>query len=183
MAKRFTDSEKWKKKWFRELSPIHKCFWQYLLDSCNHAGIWEVDFYLAGVFIGRELDQKEVRDVFSKQYKILNRGSKWLIKDFIDFQYGELNPSNRAHLSVINILKKQGAYKGLASSLLGGKDKDKDNKEKTNKDSSNLDSKTVVINSKYNNNKEKLKPASAAQRKKMHHDTKKLLKTIGRKIK
>ena len=44
MAKRFTDTIKWKKRFFRELSNEYKLLWLYLVDDCDHAGIWEVDF-------------------------------------------------------------------------------------------------------------------------------------------
>lgn len=51
---------------------------------------------------------------------------KWLVRKFVNFQYGALNPENRAHQSVIDNLQKEGAYKVLASPLQGRKDKDKD---------------------------------------------------------
>ena len=51
---------------------------------------------------------------------------KWFISKFIDFQYGTLNPENRTHKSVIDILNKEGAYKGLTSPELGCKDKGTD---------------------------------------------------------
>lgn len=129
MPKRFTATEKWDKVWFRKLKPEHKCFWIYIIDRCNHAGIWEVDFELASMYIGIKIDETEARKEFEKQYQELNKGSRWFIKDFIDFQYnGELNPLNKAHLSVINILKKEGAYEGLDRGLQAPKDmvKDKD---------------------------------------------------------
>ncbi len=126
MAKRFTATEKWDKVWFRKLKPEHKCFWMYLIDRCNHAGVWEVDFELAEMYIGCKLNEPELKQVFEKQFVVLNDGSRWFIKDFVDFQYGVLNPENRAHASVISILTKEGAYKGLTRSLQGRKDKDKD---------------------------------------------------------
>ena len=55
----------------------------------------------------------------------INGDSKWFIRPFIEFQYGVLNPDNRVHLSIINILEKN-KIKPLASPLLGAKDKDKD---------------------------------------------------------
>lgn len=134
MGKRFTCTEKWKKVWFRKLSPIHKCFWTYLCDNCNHAGVWEVDFEAAEWFIGKELDLKQLKADFSKQYVEIAKGKKWFVRDFVEFQYGTLNPDNRAHLSVINILKKEGAYKGLTSSLEGRKDKDMDKDKVKEKD-------------------------------------------------
>ncbi len=110
MAKRLTDSDKWKKAWFRHLSPTHKCFWQYLLDNCNNAGIWDVDFEAASFHIGDQLDALEAMETFRKQYLPFALGKRWFVIDFIDFQYGELKPSSNAHVSVINTLKKHGLF-------------------------------------------------------------------------
>ena len=132
MAKRFTDTDKWKKKWIRELSPEMKLFWFYLLDNCDHAGIWEVDIKLAAFQIEVELDESEILNTFNRKIVPFKPG-KWFVPKFIVYQYGELNKSNRAHLSVIKILTKYGLYKGLNEveqgaykSLEGAKDKDKD---------------------------------------------------------
>jgi hypothetical protein len=60
-------------------------------------------------------------------------GDKWFMPKFVEFQYGnELNEDNRVHRSVIEMLKKEGAYKGLVRAIQGCKDKDKD-KDKDNK--------------------------------------------------
>ena len=134
MAKRFTDSTKWKKPWFRKLKPEYKVFWFYLLDQCCHAGIWEVDFELAEFFCGK-LDINEIKKVFSKQIKEFDQGKRWFIQDFIDFQYGELNDKVNAHKSAINRLKKYKLYKNnkllinsskAVVSTVKDKDKDKD---------------------------------------------------------
>ena len=118
MSKRFTDSDKWKKKWFRCLSNDHKVFWIYVLDQCDHAGIWEVDFEAAEFFCSG-IDESEIRQVFKKQYQEIDNGKRWFLKDFVDFQYGTLNENNRAHLSVIHILLKYKLIenKGLIRSL------------------------------------------------------------------
>ena len=112
MAKRFTETLKWKKKWIRELGPEMKLFWFYLLDNCDHAGIWEVDIELAAFQIGIELDESEILNTFNRKIVPFKPG-KWFVPKFIVYQYGELNESNRAHLSVIKILTKYGLYKGL----------------------------------------------------------------------
>lgn len=131
IAKRFTDSEKWKKGWFRKLNPVYKCLWVYICDNCNMAGIWDVDFELAEIFIGAKLEPQEIKEVFKKQYQELNSGSKWFIKDFISFQYGELIENNNFHKSVVALLKKAGVFEGLISPSRGAlvkekvKDKDK----------------------------------------------------------
>jgi hypothetical protein len=106
MSKRFTDSDKWKRQWFRRLPPAMKCFWAYVLDNCNNAGIWEVDFEAASFNVGEELNALDVMEAFRKQYYPFALGKRWFIIDFIDFQYGDLRPTNNLHVSVINTLKK-----------------------------------------------------------------------------
>ncbi|MDQ7818728.1 MAG: hypothetical protein RDU14_17005 [Melioribacteraceae bacterium] len=149
MAKRFTDTNKWNKVWFRKLSPVHKCFWNYLTDNCNHAGIWDVDLETAKYFIGKELNLETVKEIFSKQIIELDGGKRWFLIDFIEFQYNcdinSLNPSNNVHKSIIQILKKydiytllQGATEGLLSPLQGAKDKDKEQAIDMDKDKENL---------------------------------------------
>jgi len=122
MAKRFTATEKWIDPWFTGLAPIDKLFWIFLLDNCDHAGIWQVNWPLVQFHIKDYVFNEQV---FNGRIKQLNP-EKWFIPKFIVFQYGELNPENRAHLSVICILKKEGAYKGLITTFQGRKDMVKD---------------------------------------------------------
>lgn len=110
MAKRFTDTDKWKRQWFRHLKPAMKCFWSYVLDNCNNAGIWEVDFEAASFNVGEELNALDVMEAFRKQYFPFALGKRWFIIDFVDFQYGELKPSSNAHVAVINTLKKHDLF-------------------------------------------------------------------------
>ena len=151
MAKRFTDTGKWKKKWIRELGPEMKLFWFYLLDNCDHAGIWEVDIELAAFQIGIELDESEILNTFNRKIVPFKPG-KWFVPKFIVYQYGELNESNRAHLSVIKILTKYGLYKGLNEveqgaykKLEGAKDKDKDKELDKVKDKESKESQLLTI--------------------------------------
>ena len=123
MPKRYTDTDKWKKIWFRKLKNDHKVFWMYVLDQCDHAGIWEVDFELASYFCNG-IKESEIRKTFVKQYHEFDDGKRWFIKDFIEFQYRGLDESNRVHNSVITILKRHGLYKVLISFLHEAKDKD-----------------------------------------------------------
>lgn len=125
MAKRFTDSEKWKKNWFRKLPNDMKVFWIYICDNCNIAGIWEVDFELASFFTGNELNEAVVLRYMEKQIKVLSP-TKWLIVDFIAFQYGSLTPNNNLHKSVLNLINASGAAQGLTSPKAGDKVKVKD---------------------------------------------------------
>jgi len=128
MAKRFTDTDKWKKKFLKGLQAPYKLLWFYILDDCDHAGIWHVDLEVASLRIGEKLTEKKAIEFFSKKVFIFDEGEKWFIPDFITFQYGELNPNNRAHNSAINLLNKYkliNENKELISPLEGVKDKDK----------------------------------------------------------
>lgn len=112
MSKRFTDSEKWRKLWFRKLTPIHKCLWVYICDNCSLGGVWDVDFESASFFIDSNIDIEKAKLALKKQYQELNEGSKWFIKDFIFFQYGELKDNNNLHRAVISSMKNSGVYEG-----------------------------------------------------------------------
>ena len=134
MAKRFTDTNKYKKPFIRNLPGPYKLLWDYLYHDCDHAGIWIVDFEIAQIYIGSDMkiSKSEALKFFNlEEPKIveIDGGSKWFIPSFIEFQYGELNETNRAHNSVISILKKYNLfekYKDLISPLKGARDMDKE---------------------------------------------------------
>ncbi len=128
MAKRMTDTDKWKKRFVRDLSPQHKLLWFYILDDCNHAGIWEVDIEVASIRVGYELVYDMLPESFLDKIVIFDNGDKWFIPDFIDFQYGELNPNSNVHKSVISLLQRynlEGYVKGLQTLPNTVQDKDK----------------------------------------------------------
>lgn len=126
-----TDTDKWKKRFLRELKPQHKLLWFYILDDCNHAGIWDVDIEVASIRVGEELIYDMLPQAFLDKIVIFDNGDKWFIPEFIEFQYGELNPTSNVHKSVIALLDKynlEGYMKGSqgVQSTLKDKDKDKD---------------------------------------------------------
>lgn len=125
LAKRFTETSKWDKAWFRKLRPEIKCAWMFLCDRCDHAGIWHLDEEALEHFIGAPVSLVELLGSLGERVRMLG-SDKLFISAFIDFQYGVLNPLNRVHKSVIDRLAKEGAYKPLKSPLQGVKDKDKD---------------------------------------------------------
>lgn len=106
MAKRMTDTEKWKKRFFKKLCCKYKLLWLYILDDCNHAGVWDVDLEVAGLRVGEDFNESDVLTQFAENIIAIDDGDKWFIPKFIEFQYGELNPSSRVHQSVIKILDK-----------------------------------------------------------------------------
>lgn len=143
MAKRLTDSTKFEKRWIRKLPCAYKLFWVYLLDKCDHAGVYDVDIELAEFQLNVELDESMVLECFKEQVVVFKK-DKWFIPKFIDFQYGELKDTNKAHISVLKILTKynlleylnQGATKpliGTATQADKDKDMDKDMDKKKEK--------------------------------------------------
>jgi len=128
MAKRFTDTNKWYKSWFMDLTSDERELWLYMLDTCDHAGIWEVNWKLTKMLVSFQGDH--LPESFAKQVTKIS-DKKYFIKDFIEFQYGTLNPNVNAHKSVIKILEKYGIIEStlnepINNPYLGVKDKDKD---------------------------------------------------------
>ena len=138
MAKRMTDTDKYKKRFVRGLPGAYKLLWDYLYHDCNHAGIWHVDFEIAQIYLGADMpvDSKTALELFNADEErviVLDEGRKWFIPKFLEFQYGQMNPRNRVHLSVLKALMvfiENPAVKPLLSPFLGAiqgaKDKDKD---------------------------------------------------------
>ena len=107
MAKRFTDTMKWNEDWYLDLSLIDKLFWIYICDNCDHAGIFKPNKRMFELLIGGEIDvQKFLHTVNQDKPRICVLGNgRWFLAGFIEFQYGnKLNPNNRVHKSILNIL-------------------------------------------------------------------------------
>ncbi len=107
MAKRLTETNKWADPWFCSLNERDRLFWIYILDNCDHAGIWRANHMLINVFFpGYGQDFSRFGDRI-----VQVDAEKWFIPKFITFQYpGGLKKDNRAHLSVIEILQKSGLW-------------------------------------------------------------------------
>lgn len=133
MAKRFIDTDLFRKPFMRGLEAPYKALWVYLLCECDHAGIWTVELDVAELRMGMKLDAGKAIQKMGGAVVEIDGGKKWFLPDFVTFQYGTLNPANRVHESVIALLSKFGIdpnnpsqNKGHVSPLQGAKDKDKD---------------------------------------------------------
>jgi hypothetical protein len=104
MAKRLHDTDCWKKEWFRHLSINSKILWLYILDSCDCAGIWEKDLEMASFLTAVPLTDQNLTDV-SKQIKPID-GKRFIVLDFIEFQYGELSETSKMRKPVFTQLAK-----------------------------------------------------------------------------
>jgi len=141
MAKRFTDTDKYKKPFIRGLKGAYKLLWDYLYHECDNSGVWIVDFDIAQIYLGMDMpiNKREALEVFnSDEVKIveIDGGKKWFIPSFLTFQYGQLSPENRFHKSILLKLSQNGIdlNKPLTSPLQGSKDKDMDKDMDKNKD-------------------------------------------------
>ncbi len=111
--KRFTETTKWNDPWYRELPNTMKCVWHFILDHCDVAGIWVVDFKIVSFYVNESVDEVRVMAEFNKgklRVKELSGGSspKWFIPQFIIFQYGALSKESPPHKKIISILDREG---------------------------------------------------------------------------
>lgn len=137
MAKRFTDTNKYRKPFIRGLKGAYKLLWDFLYHDCDHAGIWIVDFEIAQMYVGADMKinkEDALKNFNEDEIRIieLDNGKKWFIPSFIEFQYGRLNDKNKAHSGIIIILSKYNliddnlCLKGHISPIQGAMDKYKD---------------------------------------------------------
>jgi hypothetical protein len=124
MAKRFTDKDIWKKRWYRILSPAEKCFWNYINDNCDNVGVWEPDFESAEFFIGGAIDWNAYPSKCNDNIFVLTNGKWWLV-NFCDLQYGRLDESSQSRpiKGYISLLKSHGLWetylKGIDTTSMG----------------------------------------------------------------
>ena len=128
MAKRLTDTDKWKREWFADLDPHGKLVWFYLLDQCDHRGVWFRNLNLLSMQVGFEVTSESLKKWFGDKLTQVD-DDKYFIPSFVEFQYGELNSNNKAHKAVIEFLNKLkiiAPMKDLGSPSKGAQDKDID---------------------------------------------------------
>lgn len=102
--KRFTETGKWSDPWFRKLPPKLKLLWQYICDTCDAAGVFELDLDLATLMIGEKIQNSDLKELDSRLQKLPS--GKVLIVNFIPFQYGELSVECRPHKVVFDAIRK-----------------------------------------------------------------------------
>lgn len=130
MAKRDRDTDIWKDKFYRGLPPLYKCFWDYINDECDNAGVWIEDLATAKLRIGKRIDRAKAIDLFGDRVKLFDGGNKWHIKTFISEKLGftDLNPNHRFQKSIIELLarhkidKIKGYPDGIQTPMGMGKD-------------------------------------------------------------
>jgi hypothetical protein len=134
MAKRFTDTDKWRKNFIKGLPIEYKAFWIYILDDCDFSGIWHVDIEVAELRLGVKLSLEKARGFFKERVVEFDNENKWFIPGFIEFQYGlPLSEKQKAHISVKKNLIKNSLI-GYLEGIYTHKDKDKAKDKDKDKD-------------------------------------------------
>lgn len=134
MAKRFHDTEIWVQEWFISCPVEYQHLWFYIKDSCDHAGVWKPEKMMYELLTKTAIDLEIALQYYNRlknRIKILPNG-RWLIPDFISFQYGKhLSVDNRFHSSILKALDgnevELTSIRGLKDLNETCKDKDKDN--------------------------------------------------------
>ena len=102
MSKRHTATEKWDDPWYRRLPVVYKLLWSYLCDRCDNAGVWKVDYDLASFCIGEAITIESVNALNQdkERVKFFDNGNLLLIKDFIQYQIGDISQEKLTNLQI-----------------------------------------------------------------------------------
>ena len=106
LMKRFTETTKWQDPWFMHLPPDLKLLWLYLCDSCDNAGVIDLDFGLASFLLSLPITQESLTKLGDRVERLEN-GKLW-IPQFVKFQFGKLTPDSRVHQSIFKTLESHG---------------------------------------------------------------------------
>lgn len=107
MAKRFTDTDKWKRPWFANLDVKSKLVWLYVLDQCDHCGVWPANFKLMSLQLGFQVTQASFEKWMSGKVRAFD-GDKYFIPSFVTFQQGVLSETKNAHKPIFAFLSRTG---------------------------------------------------------------------------
>ncbi len=116
--KRFTETDKWRDKWFRRLSPEQKLVFIYILENCDNAGFLELDDELIAFETG--IDLSTIEGAIKGLSRAFDQvGDVIWVKNFLRHQKNlPLNPNNKAHSQIIGFIKSRGSELNESFALL-----------------------------------------------------------------
>lgn len=104
MAKRYTDSEKWKDSWFKKLPIEIKTLWLFMLDTCSSIGIWQNQFDEFKLYTGYDCSASDIVTYMSDRV-IIHGEDSFFIHKFISYQYDVLYENHPIHAKYIKELR------------------------------------------------------------------------------
>lgn len=107
MARRMTETEKWKDPWFSNLTNDERIAWLYLLDDCDNAGVWQFNLRALNFNCNTNFTEEELLLIFSERFVKIS-SDRFFIPKFLYHQYGVnfLEKNSKPILSAIDKLKK-----------------------------------------------------------------------------
>lgn len=118
--KRFVDTEKFRKGFYRNLPAPYKLLWEYLICECDTIGLWTIEEDVAAIRIG-----KDVKVDFDRALELFNQGKvrvipvtegkKWFLKDFITFQYGAITKKHTMYKKIVQSLYAAGLQEYIST--------------------------------------------------------------------
>jgi hypothetical protein len=107
VAKRFTDTTKWRNEWFRTLPDRAKLAWVYLCDECDKAGIMKIDWGLATFQLRFKVSPSIFKNWFGSKIHFLS-DDRILIVQFFEFQYSQSKDTWSAKVEARKVLENLG---------------------------------------------------------------------------
>lgn len=106
--KRFRETNLNREAWFRKLTPVNKCIWNFLCDECDSAGVWALDPDAMEFHIGEPVNiDAFISAVNNGKTRVEYFGTdKLFLPSFVEFQYGTLSEKCIPHQKIISLLKK-----------------------------------------------------------------------------
>ena len=118
MAKRFIDTEIFDKTAFNKASMKIKLLTIFVFAKADCVGVFKMAMPLVSVYIGEPISEGDILSIPMDIEKIKD-GVYWL-KNFCDFQYGELTWSCKPHRKYIDLLKKHGLSERVSKGFRKG---------------------------------------------------------------
>lgn len=121
MAFIFSDTEKWKKQFFKDFSAHEKLWWCYIWDQSDRVGVWYEDYEVGSIYTGVKIDKNSFVNSFLPLLIPLSK-KRWYIRGYLRDQYGaELSFKSNMHLGVTKTLRQHQIvdFEGIAMALNG----------------------------------------------------------------
>lgn len=99
MAKRLTDTDKWKDEWYLSLNNNYRIVWQWLIDNCSHSGFCKPSISFLNFMCKVSVSEDEIIEAMDG--RLIKVDKQWFIPKFIKFQYPTLISNKPVIVSVV----------------------------------------------------------------------------------
>lgn len=107
MAKRLTDTAKWKNPWFRALPTKFKILFLYILDECDNAGVMHLDWEIINFTLREKFTSADFNKHFAEKVCYIGE-DKIIVRKFMLYQDNYDSPMMRKHVE--KLLKGHGIF-------------------------------------------------------------------------